>query len=41
MHTVIRCSGCGKAIEIQEAVMGGGKFFCSEECKKNSYEKTI
>lgn len=36
MLPVVRCSNCGKAVEVSSSILFQGKAFCSEECKEQS-----
>jgi len=36
MLPVVRCSHCGKAVEINGSILFQGKAFCSENCKKEA-----
>lgn len=38
---VVRCSNCGKAIKINEAIMFMGKSYCSEKCHQASIQPQV
>ncbi|SFV60624.1 hypothetical protein MNB_SM-7-780 [hydrothermal vent metagenome] len=31
---MVECSRCGVYVDIKEAILSGGKYYCSKECLK-------
>jgi uncharacterized protein len=34
VNEMVECSKCGVFVEIQEAILSNGKYYCSNECLK-------
>jgi uncharacterized protein len=36
INDMVECSSCGVYVEIHEAILSNGKYYCSRECLKKA-----